>query len=130
MPIDPSKNILVLLLKHTILFNVLLPRVFSSVFLGWRSSHPTYQSIAYVRTTRLKLFSCMVDVNRLDIHFKLGIGYIWWSHYTLFNTCTFYWARYIDEFVALSRTRPPWFKVLAFISLIETSNIVSICACL
>jgi hypothetical protein len=36
----------------------------------------------------------------------------------------------MDEFVALSRTRPPWFKVLPFTSLAKTSNIVSICACL
>jgi hypothetical protein len=36
----------------------------------------------------------------------------------------------MDESIALSRTRPPWFKVLAFIRLAKASNIVSICACL
>ncbi len=36
----------------------------------------------------------------------------------------------MDEFVALFGTRPLWFKVFAFTSLVEASNIVSIYACL
>jgi hypothetical protein len=33
------------------------------------------------------------------------------------------------EFVALSKTRPPWLRVLAFNSLTKASNIVSTYAC-
>jgi hypothetical protein len=34
------------------------------------------------------------------------------------------------EFVALSRTKPPWFRVLAFNNPTKASNILSNCACL